>query len=76
MGRHNIYLNDEDEQLAERLELSLSATLQAAIREEAQRRGVRNSAQPNRWHKEEGFNGITRGGGDGINRGWNGGRDW
>ena len=70
MGQHCVYLNDDDEQLANSLGLSLSATLQAAIREEAQRRGVRSPGAPNRWHKEEG--GISRGWDGGITRGKDG----
>jgi post-segregation antitoxin (ccd killing protein) len=57
MGRHNVYLPEDLERLAEQLELSLSALLQAAIRQEAQRRGAMQLSRPSRYRKEEG---ITR----------------
>jgi len=69
MGRHNVYINDELEDLVTSLELPLSALLQNAIRDEAARRGVHPQGMqrgPSRYQKEQG---ITRG----PSRGWDGG---
>jgi len=86
MGRHNIYLPEDLEDLASQLELSLSAVLQNAIREEAQRRGTFPAQMlqgPSKFRKEQGIgsqgisgDGITRGGGSGISRGWSSEREW
>jgi hypothetical protein len=69
MPNRTVYLPKDLDDLAISMELSLSAVLQNAIREEAQRRGTLARGVPSRYQKDQG---ISRGWDGGITRGKDG----